>query len=76
MKDNKDYPQLDKMVIIIVSSWLCDQSSRSQQKISNLLGEIIQIENLGNGKIKLDNYQTFSANLDHDEMNLEYVPKI
>jgi hypothetical protein len=68
IQNSKDYPELDKMIIFIVSSWECDKSYRSERKVSNLLGEIIKIENLGNGQIKFTNFKSFSANLLHDEI--------
>ncbi|WP_413162967.1 hypothetical protein ACL6C3_27575 [Capilliphycus salinus ALCB114379] len=59
---------IDKLAIIIVSSRESDASFRSDQKISNLLGEVITIQRLENGKVHLETHNTFSANYEHQQM--------
>ncbi|MEB3281058.1 MAG: hypothetical protein VKK42_19250 [Lyngbya sp.] len=59
---------IDKLAIIIVSSRESDASFRSDQKISNLLGEVITVQRLENGKVHLETHNTFSGNYEHQQM--------
>ncbi|MCT7948744.1 hypothetical protein NG798_02980 [Ancylothrix sp. C2] len=60
-------PQLDKLGIVIVSSRECDKSWRSNQKISNLMGEILVGVKQEEG-IQIRQIRTFSGNYEHQEM--------
>lgn len=60
--------QLDKLAIIIVSSRESDASWRGGKRISNLLGEVVGVERLQDGTVRLETLNTFSANYNHEQM--------
>lgn len=66
-------PQLDKLAIIVVSSWLSDAKWNEQdqtQRISNLYGEVILIEKDPNSTdvIQINNFRTFCDNTKHEQL--------
>jgi hypothetical protein len=61
-------PQLDKLAIIIVSSRESDASWRGGERISNLLGEVVGVERLQDGTVRLETLNTFAANYEHQQM--------
>lgn len=60
--------QLDKLAIIIVSSRESDASWRGGERISNLLGEVVGVERLQDGTVRLERLNTFAANYEHQQM--------
>ena len=67
----EDTPKLDKLAIIIVSSRESDSKSRNpnrNERISNLMGEVITVNLLEDGGIKLETLKTFSENYPTSEM--------
>ncbi|NEO53543.1 MAG: hypothetical protein F6K54_10875 [Okeania sp. SIO3B5] len=63
--DNSDSTLLDKLAIIIVSSKLSDSRTGSQNRkdrIANLFGEVISIQRLENGSVKIQPLTTFFDN--------------
>lgn len=63
-----DSPQLDKLAIVIVSSRESDTKWGSEQKISNLMGEVVGIRRVKDGAIRLQLLKTFSDNYDNQKM--------
>ncbi|MBE9224907.1 hypothetical protein IQ264_05430 [Phormidium sp. LEGE 05292] len=67
-------PQLDKLAIIVVSSWLSDavwdEKDRDTRK-SNIYGEIILINKVSDTVIKIEPFKTFSDNEKHYRMYKE-----
>jgi len=63
-----DSPQLDKLAIVIVSSRESDARRGSEQKISNLMGEVVGVRRLEDGAVRLQLLKTFSENYDHQKM--------
>ncbi len=66
-------PQLDKLAIIVVSSWLSDAKWNEQdqtQRISNLYGEVILIEKDPHSTdvIQINNFRTFCDNTKHEQL--------
>lgn len=66
-------PQLDKLAIIVVSSWLSDaiwNEPDQTHRISNIYGEIVLIEKDPNTNdvIQINNFRTFSDNQKHEEL--------
>ncbi len=62
---NSDSTLLDKLAIIIVSSKLSDSRTGSQNRkdrIANLFGEVISIQRLENGSVKIQPLTTFFDN--------------
>lgn len=61
-------PQLDKLAIIVVSSWLSDavwDEKDRATRISNIYGEIILINKVSDTAIKIEPLKTFSDNEQH-----------
>lgn len=61
-------PQLDKLAIIVVSSWLSDAVWNEKDRatrISNIYGEIILINKVSDTVIKIEPLKTFSDNEQH-----------
>ncbi len=61
-------PQLDKLAIIVVSSWLSDavwDEKNRATRISNIYGEIILINKVSDTVIKIEPLKTFSDNEQH-----------
>lgn len=61
-------PQLDKLAIIVVSSWLSDAVWNEKDKatrISNIYGEIIVINKVSDITVKIEPLKTFSDNEQH-----------
>ncbi|MGK7957847.1 MAG: hypothetical protein AB4063_21730 [Crocosphaera sp.] len=74
--DNSDATLLEKLAIIIVSSKLSDSRKGSQNRsdrITNLFGEVISIERLKNGSVKIQPLTTFFDNYKQGKM-YEEVP--
>lgn len=70
-------PQLDKLAIVVVSSWLSDAVWNEKDKaarISNIYGEIISINRVSQTKVKVELLKTFSDNEPHSQIYKE--PKI
>lgn len=64
-----DSPQLDKLAIVIVSSRESDgRWSGSDQKIFNLMGEVVGVRRLEDGTVRLQLLKAFSDNYDHQKM--------
>ncbi|NES06566.1 MAG: hypothetical protein F6K22_29365 [Okeania sp. SIO2F4] len=71
---NSDSTLLDKLAIIIVSSKLSDSRTGSQNRndrIANLFGEVISIERLENGSVKIQSLTTFFDNYQVGKMYQE-----
>ncbi|MEB3342800.1 hypothetical protein [Okeania sp.] len=69
--NNSDFTLLDKLAIIIVSSKLSDSRKGSQKRsdrITNLFGEVISIERLENGSVKIQPLTTFFDNYKQGKM--------
>ncbi|MCY7362777.1 MAG: hypothetical protein LH629_12035, partial [Ignavibacteria bacterium] len=67
----EDTPKLNKLAIIIVSSRESDSrkgNANRNERISNLMGEVITVNLLEDGVIKLETLKTFSENYPTDEM--------
>jgi hypothetical protein len=62
-----NFPQLDKLAIVIVSSRESDRRWNSSQKISNLMGEIMGIKRQDNA-VRVQLLKTFSDNYDKQQM--------
>ena len=56
-----DFPQLDKLAIVIISSRESDRKWNSSQKISNLMGEIMGVKRQDNA-VRVQLLKTFSDN--------------
>lgn len=73
-KFNSDFkPQLDKLAIIVVSSWVSDavwNEPDKNQRISNIYGEIVLIERDPDKSdvIQINNFKTFSSNEKHEQL--------
>lgn len=65
--NNSYTPQLDKLVLIVVSSKESDASYRSDFKISTLFGEVITFQ-LHGDKIRIENRNTFTGNYNHSDL--------
>jgi hypothetical protein len=64
-----DIPKLKNLAIIVVSSRESDiKKNGAETKISNLMGEVIGVERLQDGNIRLQTLNTFSANYDQNEL--------
>jgi len=64
-------PQLDKLAIIVVSSWLSDAVWDEKDKtarISNIYGEIIVINKVSDTAIKIETIKTFADNQPHSKI--------
>jgi hypothetical protein len=64
-------PQLDKLAIIVVSSWLSDAVWDEKDKtarISNIYGEIIVINKVSETAVKIDTVKTFADNQPHSKI--------
>ncbi len=59
---------LDKLAIIVVSSRESDRRWNSEQKISNLMGEIVGVIRQKDGTVRLQLLKTFSDNYSHEDM--------
>ena len=62
-----DFPQLDKLAIVIISSRESDRRWSSTQKISNLMGEIMGVRHQDNA-VRVQLLETFSDNYDNQQM--------
>ena len=73
-KFNSDFkPQLDKLAIVVVSSWVSDavwNEPDKNQRISNIYGEIVLIERDPDKSdiIQINNFKTFSSNEKHEQL--------
>jgi hypothetical protein len=65
--NNSYTPQLDKLVLIVVSSKESDASYRSDFKISTLFGEVITFQ-LHGDKIRIETRNTFTGNYNHSDL--------
>jgi hypothetical protein len=63
-----DFPQLDRLAIVIVSSRESDARWGSSQKISNLIGEVVGVRLLKDDAVRLQLLKTFSENYDNQNM--------
>jgi hypothetical protein len=64
-----DSTKLEKLAIIVVSSRESDIKKRgADNKISNLMGEVIGVERLTDGTIRLETLNTFSANYEQQQL--------
>ncbi|WP_392533288.1 hypothetical protein [Nostoc sp. C117] len=66
--------QLDKLAIIVVSSWLSDAVWDEKDKpvrISNIYGEIIVINQVSNTAVKVEPIKTFADNQPHSKISTE-----
>lgn len=64
-------PQLDKLAIIVVSSWLSDAVWDEKDKtarISNIYGEIIVINKVSDTAVKIETIKTFADNQPHSKI--------
>ncbi|MEA5604658.1 hypothetical protein [Nostoc sp. UHCC 0252] len=64
-------PQLDKLAIIVVSSWLSDavwDEKDKTAKISNIYGEIIVINKVSDTAVKIETIKTFADNQPHSKI--------
>ena len=69
-----DQPQLDKLAIIVVSSWLSDAVWDEKDKaarISNIYGEIIVIDKVSDKAVKIEPIKTFADNQPHSKIYTE-----
>ncbi|HLO48108.1 MAG TPA: hypothetical protein VK211_06770 [Kamptonema sp.] len=67
--NKSDSPQeLEKLAIVIVSSRESDAKWKSQQKLSNLQGEIVGIVRQKDGSVRLQLLKTFSETYEHEDM--------
>lgn len=69
--DAVEYPTLEKLAIIIVSSLECDARTGSKyrhNRISNLLGEVVSVTRQQDGTIRVENIKTFSDNYRHQQL--------
>jgi hypothetical protein len=68
--DNEsDYPkELEKLAIVIVSSRESDAKWSSEQKLSNLQGEIVGARRQKDGSVRLQLLKTFSETYEHEQM--------
>ncbi|MEM7713315.1 MAG: hypothetical protein AAF349_07000 [Cyanobacteria bacterium P01_A01_bin.68] len=67
-------PQLDKLAIIVVSSWLSDAVWNEKDKadrISNIYGEIIAINKISANSVKVEPVKTFADNQAHSKIYKE-----
>lgn len=67
-------PQLDKLAIIVVSSWLSDAVWNEQDKtnrISNIYGEIVVINKVSGNVVKVEPIKTFADNQSHSKIYQE-----
>ncbi len=67
-------PQLDKLAIIVVSSWLSDAVWDEKDKaarISNIYGEIIVIDKVSDTAVKIEPIKTFADNQPHSKIYTE-----
>ncbi|MBR8827012.1 MAG: hypothetical protein DSM107014_03740 [Gomphosphaeria aponina SAG 52.96 = DSM 107014] len=67
----QDQPKLDKLVIMIVSSRECDAKKGNpnrDERISNLVGEIVTVNRRDNGIIQLRKWKSLSENYPTAEM--------
>ncbi|HBB36272.1 MAG TPA: hypothetical protein DDZ80_13375 [Cyanobacteria bacterium UBA8803] len=63
-----DSPKLEKLAIVIVSSRESDARWGSQQKLSNLMGEVVGVRRLADGTVRLQLLTTFCENYDHQRI--------
>ncbi|PHJ67285.1 hypothetical protein VF14_00200 [Nostoc linckia z18] len=64
-------PQLDRLAIIVVSSWLSDAIWDEKDKtarISNIYGEIIVINKVSDTAVKIETIKTFADNQPHSKI--------
>ncbi|MDJ0582655.1 hypothetical protein [Crocosphaera sp.] len=61
-------PELDKLAIIVVSSWECDRKYTNTYQIKNMIGEVICLERQEDKTIRLYNQGTFSSNYDTEDI--------
>jgi hypothetical protein len=61
-------PNLDKLAIIVVSSRECDRPYKNEDKISNMMGEVICLYRQKDKTIRLYNQGTFSGNYDSQQI--------
>jgi hypothetical protein len=67
-------PQLDKLAIIVVSSWLSDavwDEKDKTDRISNIYGEIVVINKVSGNVIKVEPIKTFADNQSHSKIYQE-----
>ena len=60
--------ELDKLAIVIVSSRESDARWNSDQKLSNLQGEIVGVTRQKDGSVRLQLLKTFSETYEHEQM--------
>jgi len=60
--------ELDKLAIVIVSSRESDAKWNSEQKLSNLQGEIVGARRQNDGSVRLQLLKTFSETYEHEQM--------
>jgi hypothetical protein len=60
--------ELDKLAIVIVSSRESDAKWNSEQKLSNLQGEIVGGRRQNDGSVRLQLLKTFSETYEHEQM--------
>ncbi len=60
-------PQLDKLGMIIISSRESDRKEGEDQRLANLMGEVITLD-LAENRVTLKNLKTFSENYERDQM--------
>lgn len=67
-------PQLDKLAIIVVSSWLSDavwDEKDKTDRISNIYGEIVVINKVSGNLVKVEPIKTFADNQSHSKIYQE-----
>lgn len=67
-------PQLDKVAIIVVSSWLSDavwDEKDKADRISNIYGEIVVVNKVSDTTVKIEPIKTFADNQPHSKIYTE-----
>lgn len=70
----EDLPQLDKLAIIVVSSWLSDavwDDKDKASRITNIYGEIVVINKISDTSVKIEPVKTFVDNQPHSKIYTE-----
>jgi hypothetical protein len=69
-----DLPQLDKLAMIVVSSWLSDavwDDKDKASRITNIYGEIVVINKISDTSVKIEPVKTFVDNQPHSKIYTE-----
>lgn len=70
----EDLPQLDKLAMIVVSSWLSDavwDDKDKASRITNIYGEIVVINKISDTSVKIEPVKTFVDNQPHSKIYTE-----